>query len=132
AVVALLVVSVIVVVDHSLRTRIAEQTTDQLAREARLVSVEWRPGVEPDALADEAGRALGHRVTLIAPSGKVIGDSQFDSAGMARLENHSNRPEVMSARTTGRGSARRLSASAGDQELYVAVRAPLGGGRVSV
>ena len=74
----------------------------------------------------------GPRVTLVDSSGGVIGDSEFDHPGLDRLENHNNRPEILTARTGGVGSSRRTSASAGDEELYVAVRAPLGVARVSL
>jgi len=48
------------------------------------------------------------------------------------LENHASRPEIVAARAKGIGSSRRESASAGDEELYVAVRHPLGFARVSI
>jgi signal transduction histidine kinase len=79
-----------------------------------------------------AGAALGHRVTLIDRSGHVIGDSEFDEPALDRLENHAARPEVRAAERGRMGTARRLSKSAGNEELYVAVPAPLGVARVSV
>ena len=108
------------------------ELTDELAREARLVAVEWAGAPDADALANAAGAALGHRVTLIRDDGVVIGDSEFDGPALARLENHRNRPEIAAARTVGQGSSRRRSPSRGDVELYVAVRAPLGVARVSI
>jgi signal transduction histidine kinase len=131
-VVAALVVFVIAVIDRRLHTRIQEETERQLAREARLVAIEWAAPTVPDALADAAGEALGHRVTLIAPGGEVLGDSEFDGAALDALQNHRTRPEVADALRTGMGSSRRLSPSAGDEELYVAVRTPLGVARVSL
>ncbi|MDQ6718218.1 MAG: HAMP domain-containing histidine kinase, partial [Gemmatimonadota bacterium] len=92
----------------------------------------WNPGTDAMNLAHVAGAALGHRVTLIRPDGVVIGDSYFDSSGTARLENHSHRPEVIAARTTGTGFSRRVSPSRGDEELYVAVKTTRGVARVSV
>jgi two-component system, OmpR family, phosphate regulon sensor histidine kinase PhoR len=131
-VVSTLVIFVVVLLDRRLHSRVAEESERELAREARLVATQWTPGQDPDSLADLAGSALGHRVTLIDRSGRVIGDSEFDEPALDRLENHATRPEVMAARRSALGSARRVSASAGNEELYVAVRAPLGIARVSV
>ena len=131
-VVAVLVTVVVAVIDRRLQSRIQEETARQLAREARLVAIQWTPGAPHDALADAAGRATGHRVTLISPAGRVLGDSEFDGPALAALQNHRTRPEVVEATRAGTGSSRRLSPSAGDEELYVAVRTPLGVARVSL
>ncbi|MFL5578364.1 MAG: ATP-binding protein [Gemmatimonadaceae bacterium] len=130
-VVTVLVLVVMVVIDRRLHARLTEESTDELAREARLVASQWTPGVDPDALANAAGAALGHRVTLVDSSGRVLGDSEFDGPALARLANHAERPEIVAARRAGTGSAVRVSPSAGDAEMYVAVRAPLGVARVS-
>jgi signal transduction histidine kinase len=130
-VVSVLAVVVMVVIDRRLHARLTEESTDELAREARLVAAQWTPGVGPDALADAAGIALGHRVTLVDSTGRVVGDSKFDDSALAHLENHAARPEIVAARRAGTGAAVRVSPSAGDAEMYVAVRAPLGVARVS-
>ena len=132
AIVAVMVVSVVVIIDNQLHSSITDQATHDLAGEARLLAAEWRPGVDPDALADEAGVATGHRITLIDSTGRVVGDSEFDGLALQQLENHSNRPEVIAARKNGLGSARRMSPSTGEEQLYVAVKAPSGIARVSV
>jgi signal transduction histidine kinase len=131
-VVAVLLVVVLAVLDYRLRDEVQRGLRDELAREARLVGVQWTAGVAPDAYADRAGGALGHRVTLIAVDGRVLGDSEFDDAALAALENHATRPEVLAAMRDGWGVARRPSRSAGDEELYVAVRTAAGVARVSV
>ena len=131
-VVCVLVALVVVTIDRRLHARIADESVMELAREARFVAIEWTPSIEPDELADAAGAALGHRVTLIDPRGHVIGDSEFDGPALRNLQNHSTRPEVVAATRFGTGTSRRLSPSAGDEEQYVAVRAALGVARVSV
>ena len=131
-VVTVLVAVVVAVIDRRLHARIAALTADQLAREARLVATEWTAANDADSLADVAGAALGGRVTLIDASGRVVGDSEFDQPALGRLENHAARAEVRAATAGRTGSARRVSASAGDEELYVAVPARLGVARVSV
>ncbi|HMH84503.1 MAG TPA: hypothetical protein VK529_01055, partial [Gemmatimonadaceae bacterium] len=95
AIVAVMVVSVVAIIDNQIHASITDQATHDLAGEARLVATEWRPGVDPDALADEAGVATGHRVTLIDSTGRVLGDSEFDGPALVSLENHSTRPEVI-------------------------------------
>lgn len=132
AVVAVMVISVVVIIDNQLHSSITDQTTHDLAGEARLMAIQWKPGVNADSLADEAGVATAHRITLIDSAGHVVGDSEFDGPALQGLENHSNRPEVVAARENGMGSARRMSPSTGEEQLYVAVKAPQGFARVSV
>ena len=131
-VLATLVVAVMLIAGARLRDRLLAEKTDELTRDARLVALDWRRGVNADSLAHRAGEALGYRVTLIDSSGEVTGDSEFEIEARRRLENHLARPEVVAARSAGSGRALRRSASAGDDELYVALRHPLGYVRVSL
>jgi len=132
AIVGVMVISVVLIIDNQLYSSIVAQTTHDLAGEARLVATEWRPDVDPDSLADQAGVATGHRITLIDSTGHVVGDSEFDGPALQALENHATRPEVVAARQTGIGSIKRMSPSTGEEQLYVAVKAPRGTARVSV
>lgn len=131
-VVGILVAFMVLVVDRQLSSRLRAETTDVLAREARFVAASWTGTADPFELAHRAGTSLRHRVTLILPSGTVVGDSDFDREGVARLENHARRPEVVAALDGGLGVSLRPSASRGDIELYVAVPAPAGVARVSL
>ncbi len=131
-VIAVLIAAIVGILDRSLPARMAEETRNGLAREARLVAAQWDNTINADGLADEAAQALGRRVTLINPDGTVVGDSEFDGIALAGLANHGSRPEVLQARKGAVGSARRVSASRGDEELYVAVAVPRGIARVSV
>lgn len=130
--VSLLLAAVIAVLDRRLYARIGEEQVAQLQSEARLLAAQWTVPADADAIAHAAGRATGHRVTLIDGAGVVLGDSEFDKNGVRQLQNHLTRPEVRDALARGSGQARRMSASAGDEELYVAVRMRLGVSRVSV
>ena len=132
AVITILIAVIAVIVDVRLRARIVREVTHELSREARLVAVQWRASGDADSLADAAGEALGHRVTLVDDTGHVVGDSEFDRPALDRLENHALRPEIVIARDSGTGWARRTSSSAGDEELYVAIRTERGFARVSV
>ena len=132
AIIAVLVVSVVIIIDYQLHSRITEQTIHDLSGEARLLATNGDPTFDPDSLANQAGVATGHRITLIDSTGHVIGDSEFDGPALDRLENHSRRPEVIAARDSGVGSARRMSPSTGEEQLYVALKVPQGIARVSV
>jgi two-component system phosphate regulon sensor histidine kinase PhoR len=58
------------------------------------------------------------RVTIIAPNGVVLGDSENDPR---RLENHGTRPEVLQALHTGTGRATRHSATEQRDFTYLAL-----------
>jgi signal transduction histidine kinase len=131
-IVVLLVAVVVLIAGNRLANRLAGETQSELEREARLVGSEWHAGMNDDSLADAAGAALGRRVTLIRPDGKVVGDSQFSGDDLEQLQNHFTRPEVADAREHGIGVSRRRSPSAGDDEFYLAIKHPLGTVRVSV
>jgi signal transduction histidine kinase len=131
-IVVLLVAVVVLIAGNRLANRLAGETQSELEREARLVGSEWHAGMNDDSLADAAGAALGRRVTLIRPDGKVVGDSEFSGDDLEQLQNHFTRPEVADAREHGIGVSRRRSPSAGDDEFYLAIKHPLGTVRVSV
>jgi two-component system, OmpR family, phosphate regulon sensor histidine kinase PhoR len=130
--VSALAVAIVLLAGTRLRQRLEQEQLDELTREARFVATQWRTGIDADHLADSAGTALRRRVTIIDSTGVVRGDSEFDGPALAALENHATRPEVVMARGAGVGHNQRQSHSAGDEELYVAVRHPLGFVRVSI
>lgn len=81
------------------------------------------PGVPAtDRLADELGRALGCRVTVIARDGVVLGDSHVELARIPRIDNHGRRPEVLAALRQGWGQSERYSITDGGQLRYRAAR----------
>ncbi len=126
------VVLTVASLDWRLRNRLREESATELLREARLVGAQWHAGLDADSLADAAGAALSHRVTLVATEGTVLGDSEFDEPALSRLENHASRPEISSALRSDTGSSIRVSPSAGDEEMYAAARTPMGVARVSL
>ncbi len=124
-IVGFLAVLIVTIVDRQLASRLREDATAFLEREALLVGVLWKDHAQsPDSLADAIGAALAKRVTLVNPEGVVTGDSEFDDGALARLQNHLTRPEIADAIANGVGSSSRPSPSTGDQELYVAVAVP--------
>lgn len=82
---------------------------------------------DPDLLEQEGIRRLAAplraRLTVIAPDGRVLADSE---AAPARMENHRERPEVIPALAGHAGRAIRPSPTMGVSFLYVAI--PLSGG----
>ncbi|MFA5164319.1 MAG: ATP-binding protein [Candidatus Omnitrophota bacterium] len=76
---------------------------------------------DADALAGRMGSSLGLRVTIIAPDGKVLGDSDIESADLAGVENHLDRPEVRQALKDGFGHSRRYSYTLKKYMMYSAV-----------
>ena len=73
-----------------------------------------------DAWADRVGRELEHRVTVIGADGAVLGDSRVETARLAAVENHGDRPEVVAARAGRIGHHVRRSDTTGEEYLYVA------------
>ena len=125
--VAAAVIGSIVATDLLLRRHLKQEIARELEREAQLLtavvpadSATWAE------FAKLAGARLGRRVTLIDPEGHVRGDTEFDRASLARLQNHRDRPEVRAALDStpggGVGMNERLSASTNEPQMYVAVR----------
>ena len=71
-----------------------------------------------DELCKQAGEAAGTRITVILRSGKVVGDSM---EAPRRMDNHRDRPEIVSARTRTVGSSTRHSRTLNRKMMYVAV-----------
>ncbi len=107
------------------RVRRADLET-QLLIEARLMADYATdcladPALNSEGVTEQARRwALlsGNRVTIIAPDGVVLGDSEVDPADM---ENHLYRSEISQAIRSGEGIATRFSRTLGADALYVAV-----------
>jgi signal transduction histidine kinase len=132
---ALLLTFILVIVTVSggrLRSQLEREAIERLTRSARLAASEWSESQDADATADTLGALLGLRVTLIAPNGRVVGDSDVPPSELSAIESHANRPEILAALDTGAGWARRASVSVGHEQLYVATRAPRGVARVSL
>src|SRR4051794_12756707 len=94
----------------------ARMTADLLARGVPLATVG-----ELVEEADRLGSLIDARVTFIATDGRVVGDSAETLAGIAAMESHADRPEVVEARQRGVGQSRRYSATLKIDMLYVAV-----------
>ena len=71
-----------------------------------------------DKLAQQWGKSLESRVTIIASDGVVLGESVDDRT---QMDNHLKRPEIQHALANGQGSIIRRSATVGYEMMYVAV-----------
>jgi len=71
-----------------------------------------------DALCKELGKPSTTRITVILPSGTVIGDSHDDPD---RMDNHGLRPEVIQAKKGNVGKSIRFSTTLEQRMMYVAV-----------
>jgi two-component system phosphate regulon sensor histidine kinase PhoR len=72
------------------------------------------------AFAERVARPTAARVTLIAPDGRVVADSERNPEGVASMENHAGRPEVRAALAGGLGHDVRRSTTVGAPLIYVA------------
>lgn len=98
---------------------------DRLQAEALLAADAVRPllranvdAAAVDGFAKRLGRESAARVTVIAPDGTVLGDSENDPT---RLDNHAGRPEVRAALGGAIGRAARHSDTEQRDFLYLAV-----------
>ena len=93
----------------------------RLLAEARAFgpSLPWTTGAALDAECHRFGAALSVRVTVIAPDGTVIGESERSSDS---LENHAGRTEVREALAEETGHAMRWSETLGQRFVYAAWR----------
>jgi len=73
---------------------------------------------EIDAICKELGRSSNTRITVVLPSGQVIGDSDELPRDM---DNHGSRPEIVEALSGRVGRSQRYSSTEQEDRIYVAV-----------
>jgi two-component system phosphate regulon sensor histidine kinase PhoR len=127
----LLVTGVIVITSSlylgsSLRSFLMVQLEKDLQRELGLAAqmvqthIQKNPFASPQihTLANQMGRHLERRVTLITHDGRVVGDSLLTAKEVIQAEDHARRPEILMAREKGFGHALRYSTTLGANMLY--------------
>ena len=108
----------------SIRQFYLEQRALDLLTRARLVEnqiSQFYGSLKPhvvDAMCKDIGAISTTRITVILPSGRVIGDSNEDPAIM---DNHASRPEVILARKGDVGKSIRFSNTIKKRMMYVAI-----------
>lgn len=111
----------------TMRRQIDDRIEQTLVAEARLASELLAHGTalasvpELDDEADRIGQLISARVTFVGADGRVWGDSSETLEGVAGMENHAQRPEIVEASATGLGRLRRYSATVKIDMLYVAI-----------
>ena len=109
---------------YSMRQFYLDKTAADLEARARLVEKLVFPLLKGqnlkgiDGLLKSIGPSTQTRITVILPSGQVVGDSETDPA---RMDNHSDRPEIQEALNSTSGSSKRHSDTLQKRMMYVAV-----------
>jgi two-component system phosphate regulon sensor histidine kinase PhoR len=110
---------------RALRESYLSQTESSLTTQAHLLADSLQPalaGAEGSpSLAAEAAHwssLIDARLTIVAPDGAVLADSEDD---ITRMDNHALRPEIVAAKNAGSGSSIRFSHTLGYDMLYTAV-----------
>jgi two-component system phosphate regulon sensor histidine kinase PhoR len=109
---------------EAMRQFFLDQTATDLKARAALLEKQITSFLTPldaeaiDSICKEAGRLSATRITVILPDGKVIGDSRETPRLM---DNHANRPEILSALAGQTGQSMRFSNTLMQRMLYVAV-----------
>ena len=128
-VVGLLVAFILAVVDLRLRDGLLREVRRELEREARAVAALWTSDSDPEQLAQDVGLALHHRVTLLLPNGRALGDSELGAERLGTAGDLRQLPEVAQALRDSVGWD--MARGAAGDELRVAVLAPQGIVRLS-
>jgi two-component system phosphate regulon sensor histidine kinase PhoR len=118
---------------RSLRDFYLEQTASDLEARALFFEKQVETFLDPldegriDRLCKTIGRRASTRLTVIMPSGQVVGDSEGETAAM---DNHANRPEIKPAFAGQVGTSVRYSRTVNKNMMYLAI--PVRKGRSTV
>ena len=112
--------------EFGLKKYLISHLEQKLIKEANLIKKilireDLKLNFDLDFFADEIGEVLGVRVTIVDISGRVVADSEVSRENLKYLENHSNRPEILSALKKNIGISKRYSTTLKQEMLYVAV-----------
>ncbi len=113
----------------NLKQFLMHQKDEELRRELKLAgqmvadhfNTDQKDHLKMQKLALQVGSDLQKRVTIISHDGRVLGDSGLVPEAVDKMEDHSNRPEILAAKTTGFGRSIRFSTTLQATTLYGAV-----------
>ena len=120
---------------RSLRQFFLERTVSDLKARAHLFENQIAEYLDPldakhiDLLCKDIGNRASTRITVILPSGKVIGDSHEDPS---RMDTHVDRSEFLQALTNPSGASLRYSATLKRNMMYVGIPIKMNGRIVAV
>jgi two-component system phosphate regulon sensor histidine kinase PhoR len=122
----LLSVSIIeLFITDAVRENYIKDLHDNLTVQARLISdnISFKTPSPLDGLCRQFKERTGARVTIIAPDGRVLGDSETDST---RMDSHAHRQEIQQAALDNAGMSVRFSDTLKYDFLYVAIKVSKG------
>jgi two-component system phosphate regulon sensor histidine kinase PhoR len=96
--------------DLEARARLVGKQIDERLQQDRAAGI--------DPLCKELGRLSNTRITVVLPSGQVVGDSNEDPRDM---DNHGARPEIIEALGGRVGHSQRFSSTEREDRIYAAV-----------
>jgi two-component system phosphate regulon sensor histidine kinase PhoR len=108
--------------EQTLKQQLLGTLRENLFREAELIALLSAAPTGEATSIRLIGERSAARISLIAANGVVLADTEVTDAALSTVENHGQRPEIIAARESGRGSAVRHSHTTGQDLLYVAVR----------
>jgi len=120
---------------HVMRQFYLDQTAEDLEARASLYAIEMAEALADgrtdviDAQCKRWGKKINTRITVIVPSGEVIGDTDEDPHVM---DNHRQRPEIQDALTGTVGRSTRYSTTLKEDRMYVAIAVPGDGSPAAV
>ena len=95
------------------------ETKKELESQIELAALLLQGGNDLQERINQIAASTGHRVTLIAQNGKVLGESDKDKE---KMDNHKDRPEIQMSAYRTYGSSLRHSDTIDSDMIYVAKR----------
>ncbi|HEY7462180.1 MAG TPA: ATP-binding protein [Gemmatimonadota bacterium] len=106
----------------ALESEITLRQRQQLSLLQSSLAAGWPTGeagpAQIDPLVDSLARGAGGRITVVAPDGRVLGDSELSGPALLAMENHALRPEIEEALQGGEGVSTRTSQTVQEPFLY--------------
>ncbi len=103
-------------VGQQIRRGLEGQIERELLTHARIIDLGSRTEIEGRIF--QLAKITQSRVTFIDENGRVLMDSDEEAA---RMDDHSNRPEIQEAKVRGTGRSTRYSETVGEEMMYVAL-----------
>ena len=116
-----------IVAERDLSIKLQAQIETELSRQAKILRKSISGLIDSGDLvalkseADEYASASDSRITIILKNGDVIVDSDIEASRINDLDNHSDRPEIISAFNNGYGSSKRFSSTVKKEMFYFAL-----------
>jgi len=107
-----------VMLDGFLTKLAYDQLIEELESKAKIAEEVIKSEGVSQGLVKRMSEAAGARVTIVDMDGTVIADSKYEAA---KMDNHANRPELVSAAKGVSGHSERVSPTLGEEMLYVAI-----------